>query len=162
MPDFKDFLSCRPDRAAVLNLLRSGTVVHQPRRRSEDLDFYVTDDDGPDEDRLADRVWIEVDVPIPWFGCQFQPKELGPSHNPADPRQAAHEREREDAIRRWVAGAGGWLKALNASPVLATFDKHVNFLDGWHRAKLAHAAGHATVRTVVGVRPDVYAREIRG
>lgn len=148
-------------RSEIIALLKTGQVVKTPKSRSGDLDYFISDDDADDGDRLEELIWIEVDVPIHWFGCQFVPSELGFTYNAQNAEQAAREEEREAKLSKWAGSVGGWEKALNISPVLATFGNYyINFLDGWHRSKLAQAAGHTTVRTVVGVRPEVYKNEI--
>ncbi len=148
-------------RAEVIALLATGEVLNEPSVRSGDMEYYFEDDDAEPGDRLEERVWIEVDVPIAWFGCEFTPNELGVLFKADDTAQVAAEAERERQIKDWADRSGGWELALHESPVLALFNNcYVRFLDGWHRTKLARLDGHTSVRTLVGVRPEVYRDEI--
>jgi hypothetical protein len=136
------------------DVILEGLQVLDPAARSEDLAYFFEDEDEKEEDDSDDLrtlIWVEVDVPVPLFGCNFTMNELAPVM--LDPECLNDEREREAKILAWVEAKGGWQKALKESPVLAiVLPDGLAFVDGWHRVKLARQSGQTIVRALIGVR----------
>jgi hypothetical protein len=135
----------------LTEVILNGVPVCDPAARFEDLGFIFDDDaeDAPDD--LLNWIWLEVDVPITLFGCNFTFDELGPLMR--DPWFLNREKEREATILAWVATKGSWHEALKESPVVAVVRQGgLDFVDGWHRTKLASQSGLGKVHALIGVR----------
>lgn len=112
----------------------------------------VCGDDPDDHIHLVQEWWLEL-VDIDVFEFTFDRKKELFGYN-ASARDHEFEDQREAEILAWAEKAGGWLEATRQSPTLAVYDSSRvvpwDKVDGWHRMKLAKAAGHSQVWCLVG------------
>ena len=124
----------------LLTVISRGRVVKDVYKRSVDAEFILDPEEGQIE-------WREVALSISDFGLTFDPSEIRGA-------SASEEKVRERRIRAWARDAGGWKKAIHASPILAMYvNGKLVLLDGWHRMKGARNDGVEEVTVLVGIVP---------
>lgn len=110
-------------------------------------------EDAEDGDPILTAEWTLELVEIAAFGMTFDRRKELPRYGWTGEGEDA----RDQFILDWVDDAGGWDAALLESPVVALVSGgRLEKVDGWHRMKLAQAAGQTAVWCLVGrVKPDL-------
>lgn len=87
-----------------------------------------------------------------WRLCRVPMELLAPKLVDFQPYPTVTEpgEDRLAAIRRWFEASGGPENALEAHPLILTWDGAIRWLDGYHRAFLAREAGLHAVAALVG------------